>query len=354
MPGRKTVYNTNMTLEWDGYDDESGNHIEVSKENKELVRTFITMCKANDRSPQTTTQYLAWLKVFFCWNCRENGNKFYVDLTVMDFMAYIGWLRDIDVSPNRIACLKSVLSSLSKMIQRMYRHQYPTFRNEVQDLEAVRIEKVREKTVLSTERVDEILHDLVDKGEYQAACYLALVCAGGAMKAELLQMKKDWFGPKGRTEFNGFMYMTPKVRMKGKGKRGKMREKYVIKPMFDEYYNLWMAERERLGIECDYLFVRKDKDGNWAPATINTANRIASKISKLSGEDFYTHSGRHYFCTLLKAMDYPNDVIMEIIGWDSDMIPVYDDTPSEERLKKYFKKIGVMGPDEAQGGDNNG
>jgi integrase len=148
--------------------------------------------------------------------------------------------------------------------------------------------------------------------------------------------------------------MTPKVRMKGKGKRGKLREKYVIKPMFDEYYNLWMAEREKLGIECDYLFVRKDKDGNWAPATVSTANRIASKISKLSGEDFYTHSGRHYFCTLLKAMDYPNDVIMEIIGWDTDMIPVYDDTPSEERLKKYFKKIGVMGSEEAQGGKDNG
>jgi hypothetical protein len=53
-------------------------------------------------------------------------------------------------------------------------------------------------------------------------------------------------------------------------------------------------------------------------------------------------------------MDYPNDVIMEIIGWDTDMIPVYDDTPSEERLKKYFKKIGVMGSEEAQGGKDNG
>ena len=336
---RTTVYNTNMTREWDGYDDGSGNHIEVLKENKDLVNTFITTCKANDRSPQTIAQYLSWLKVFFCWNCRENGNRFYVDLTVMDFMAYIGWLRDLDESPSRIANLKSVLSSLSKMIQRMYRTQYPTFRNEVQDLEAVHIEKVREKTVLSTERVDEILHTLVERGEYQAACYLALVCAGGARRGELLQMKADWFGEKGKTAFNGYMYVTPKVRMKGRGKRGKMREKYVIKPMFDEYYDLWVAERKRLGVDCDRLFVRKSRGGGWEPAVVSTANGIAAKISRLSGEDFYTHSGRHYFCTLLKAMDFPNDVIMEIIGWDSDMIPVYDDTPTEVRLQRFFQNF---------------
>jgi len=341
--GRKTVYNSNITREWYGYDDENGNHIEVSPENKDLVERYISSCKANDRAPQTIDQYKSWLMVFFSWNCRENGNRFFIDLDVTDFMSYIGWLRDLDVSPRRIATLKSVLSSMSKMIQRTYRAKYPNFRNQVQDLEAVHIENIREKTVFSTERVDEILADLVAKEDYQAACYLALVCASGARKAELLQMKADWFGDTGKTVFNGYMYLTPKIRTKGRGKRGKMIGKYVIKPMFDKYYDLWMAERKRLGVDCEYLFVRKF-GGVWEQAQISTANAFADRISKNSGEDFYAHSGRHYFCTMLKSMNLPDDVIMEIFGWSSNMISVYDDTPAEKRLQKFFENFGAEGP----------
>lgn len=350
--GRKTVYHEDMTREWDGYDDENGAHVEVSKENKELVNRFIAACKANDRSPQTISQYMSWLKVFFSWNCRENGNKFFIDMDVTDFMLYIGWLRDLDASPNRIASLKSALSSMSKMIQRIYRAKYPNFRNQIADLEPVHLETTREKTVLSTEQVDAILKGLVSSGDYQVACYLALVCASGARKAELIQMKAEWFGETGKTVFDGYMYKTPKIRTKGRGRRGKMIEKYVIKSLFDEYYLKWMEEREKLGVQSDYLFVTKGSDGSWQPAKISTANSFATRISKASGEDFYSHSGRHYFCTMLKSMNLPDDVIMEIFGWSSNMISIYDDTPAEKRLQKFFEKFNA-GREEAEGGNEN-
>ena len=333
--GRRTVYNDNITLEWDGYDAEDGTHVEVSAQNKDIVKKFLAYCKANDRSPQTIAQYDQWLRVFFSWNCKENGNKFFIDMDAGDFMLYIGYLRELDVSPRRIAALKSVLSSMSKMIQRIYRTTWPNFRNQVSDLEAVYIEPVREKTVLSTAQVDEILNSLIEKKEYQVACYLSLVCASGARKAEILQMKTSFFGEKGNTVFNGYMYLTPKIRTKGRGKRGKMIGKYVIKPLFDKYYDLWMAERARLGIDCEYLFVSKRK-GKYEPAQVSTANSFARTISVISNEDFYTHSGRHYFCTMLKSMNLPDDVIMQIFGWSSNMISIYDDTPPEERLQKFF------------------
>ena len=337
--GRRTVYNANMTAEWDGY-DKDGKHYEVSAENKDLVKKFLAYCKANDRSPQTIEQYDQWLRVFFSWNCRENDNKFFIDTEVSDFVMYIGYLRDCDLSPRRIASLKSVLSSMSKVIQRVYAAKWPTFRNRVCDLEAVYVEPVREKTVLSTERVDEILNELVERKEYQLACYLSLVCASGARKAELIQMKASFFGENGKTVFNGYMYLTPKIRTKGRGKRGKMLSKYVIKPMFDKYLNLGLEERKRLGIEIDDLFVSKVK-GVYVPATINNANWFASRISSISEEDFYTHSGRHYFCTMLKSMNLPDDVLMQIFGWSSNMISVYDDTPAEERLEKFFASFGT-------------
>lgn len=341
--GRKTVYNDNITREWDGYDAPDGTHVEVSEENKALVRRFLVYCKGNDRSPQTIAQYEQWLRVFFSWNKRENGDKFFVDCDVNDFMAYIGYLRDLDVSPRRINTLKSAISSLSNMVQRMMRAQYPTFRNQIRDLEPVYVEPVREKTVLSTSQVDSILNDLVGKGEYQVACYLSLVCASGARKAEMLQMKTSFFGETGNTVFNGYMYLTPKIRTKGRGKRGKMIGKYVIKPLFDKYYDLWMAERERLGIDSEYLFVTKRK-GEYEPARVSTANSFARTISAVSDEDFYTHSGRHYFCTMLKSMNLPDDVIMQIFGWSSNMISIYDDTPPEERLQRFFEGFNPAAP----------
>ena len=54
--GRKTVYNNNLTKDWE----------QVSGQNRALVEDFIKYLKSNDKSPQTIFQYHEWLKVFFC------------------------------------------------------------------------------------------------------------------------------------------------------------------------------------------------------------------------------------------------------------------------------------------------
>ena len=161
--GRSTVYNDNITSSWE----------KVSKENKQLVNDFIKYCKSNDKSPQTIHQYEEWLKVFFCWNYDENNDKFFVNLKRRDFVYYFGWCRDLGMSANRIASLKSVLSSLSSEIELLYEDEYPSFHNQLRALEPVKISTVREKTVISNQQMTEILEKLVEKKEYQIACYLA-------------------------------------------------------------------------------------------------------------------------------------------------------------------------------------
>lgn len=323
--GRSTVYNDNITSSWD----------EVSKENKQLVNDFIKYCKSNDKSPQTIHQYEEWLKVFFCWNYDENDDKFFVDLKRRDFVYYFGWCRDLGMSANRIASLKSVLSSLSSEIELLYEDVYPQFHNQLRALEPVKISTVREKTVISNQQMTEILEKLVEEKEYQIACYLALACASGSRKAELLQMKVNFFTPE-REVFDGYMYCTPEIRSKGQGKRGKIIKKYVIKELFQPFLNLWLKEREEKGITMDSLFVTK-KDGEYVPATVSTANSFAAKISKIFGIDYYAHSSRHFFCTYLKRMKLPDDVITQIFGWaNSDMIKIYSDIPAEEILGEFF------------------
>lgn len=325
--GRGLVYNNDLTESYE----------KISKDNHRLVKEFIQYCKSNDKSPQTIKQYTEWLKVFFSWNYEENDDKFFINLRKRDFVNYFGYLRDLDMSPNRIASLKSVLSSLSNEIELLYEDEYPIFKNQLRGMEAVHITKVREKTVLSTADVEKILDGLVDAKEYQVACFFALMCASGTRKGEMIQMKPSFFS-KDAEIFNGFMYLTPEIRSKGRGKEGKKIKKYVIKETFKPYFDLWMAERKRLGIKNEYLFVTM-KEGVFVQATISTANTFARRISKMFSIEFYNHSARHYFCTLLKSMELPDDIIAQIFSWESaDLVKVYDDTPAEERLSKFFAK----------------
>jgi len=326
--GRSTVYNDNLTQNWSN----------VSQQNKRLVKDFLQYCKSNDKSPQTLHQYEEWLKVFFCWNFQENEDKFFIDLKKRDFVYYFGWCRELGMSANRIAALKSVLSSLSSEIELLYEDLYPNFHNQLRGLEPVHITTVREKTVLSTEEINNILQTLVEKKEYQLACYLALLCASGARKAEMLQMRPDFF-TESHEVFDGYMYCTPPIRSKGRGKQGKIIKKYVIKEFFKPFFDLWMEEREKENITLSNLFVTK-KDGQYVEATTSTANSFAAKISKMFNIDYYNHSGRHYFCTLLKSMNLPDDVIVQIFSWsDGSMVKIYDDTPVEEKLNKFFMQF---------------
>ncbi|MBO7691883.1 MAG: site-specific integrase [Methanobrevibacter sp.] len=326
--GRSTVYNANLTNDWE----------KVRKENQKLVQDFIKYSKSCDRSPMTLKQYQEWLKVFFCWNYKENEDKFFIDLKKRDFVYYFGWCRDLGMSANRIASLKSVLSSLSSEIELLYEDEYPNFHNQLRGLEPIKISTVRPKTIISDEEMIKILQTLIDLKEYQTACYLALACASGSRKAELLQMKVSFFTQDAEV-LKGYMYCTPEIRTKGSGKKGKMIKKYVIKEIFKPFLDLWIAEREKLGIKLDDLFVTK-RDGEYVKATVSTANSFAAKISKIFNIEYYTHSSRHFFCTYLKNLDLPNDVIVQIVGWSENsgdsMVAIYDDTDKNLKIEKYF------------------
>lgn len=339
--GRSTVYNKNLTAQYEN----------VCSTNKKLVQDYLLYCKSQDCSPQTIHQYEEWLKVFFCWNLLNNSDKIFPDIKKRDFVYYFGWCRELGMSANRIASLKSVLSSLSNEIELLYEEEYPHFRNLVRTLDPIRISPTREKTVLSLEEVQKILKQLVDLKQYQIACYFALACASGARKAELIQMKVSDFVPE-KEVFDGYMYCTSEVRSKGSGKKGKMIHKYVIKEFFEPFFTLWMEERKELNINSEYLFVSSNssKAGEYTPATISTANTFAQKVSKICGLEFYAHSARHFFCSYLRQMNLPDEAIRLIFSWEStELIKIYDDTPVSDRLNNIFKDFIIKKEKEAKG-----
>lgn len=334
--GRSTVYNKGLTENWDN----------VNEDNKKLLKNFLTYCRASDRSSETISQYENNIKIFFCW-CIENAdNKFFVELDKIDIMNFQGYLlHDLSLSPARVRTLKSAISSCSNYIEKMLDKQYPNFRNIINKaVEAPTLEYVREKLVLKDEEIEELLNKLVELKRYQEACYLALGAYSGSRKSEILRFKVDYF----KEEYisNG-LYQTPeKIRSKGRGKLGKPLVKWTIEAYFKQYLELWLKQREELGVDNEYLFVVKDKNDKWKQAKVQNADYWTEVITKVLGQPLYSHSLRHYFVSSLKRANIPDDVIINIMGWAKGsggaMLDTYNDNSAMDDVGKFFGSEGIV------------
>ena len=326
--GRTTVYNTITSEE---------KISKINKKNMELVNDFLDYLKSIDRAPTTIRNYRADLMVFFCW-CLENlDNKYFVDLTkreISRFQSHAltvwGW------SSNRVKNVKAVLSSLSNYIENILDDEIKGFKPIIRKIEDPVRQPARDKTVFEKSELTKLLDILVEKKQYQKACALALAIASGRRKSELCRFKVNYF-----TEENilyGSLYKTPeKVKTKGRGK-GKFINIYVLVNAFKKYFDLWMEERERLGIKSEWLLVSKpDENGNYPPMTITTLDSWATTFTRLVGKPFYWHSLRHFFVSELQRSGIPDGVIQEIVCWQSaDMVKVYSDLTADEQIGKYF------------------
>ena len=247
-----------------------------------------------------------------------------------EFIRFFNYMvTELKSSPNRIITVRATLSSLSNYIEDILDEEYEDFRNIVCKIETVAKEPIRKKTIMTQEDVNSCLEKLVKDEKYQIACYLALAVASGARKAELLRFKCDYF--KDENIVFGCMYKTPEeIKTKGRGSRGKMLYKYTFVKQFKPYFDLWMNYRKENGIESEWLFVVK-RDDKYEQAEVHNADRWAEIINKyMNSNSFYAHSCRHFFVTELKRKGLPNEVVQAIVGWQSDMCNVYNDTPIEE------------------------
>lgn len=331
MP-RKTVYNNITSPELIQ---------QISKENKELMNEFVDYLKSIDKSPTTINGYINDLHIFFVWNLQNNNNKFFIDINKRDIMKYQNYLiNTLKHSPNRVRRLKAVISSMSNFIESMMDDLYPDFKNIVNKVPAPSKVEVREKTIMTDEQVKYLLDYLVEHKKYQQACAVALAVASGSRKAELLRFKVSYFSDE-NIIYNA-LYKTPeRIKTKGRTSKGKLLYRYVLVSQFKPYFDLWMKQREELGIKGEELFWNR-RNGEWEPADITTLNSWALTFSKILGVDWYWHSNRHFFTTALCKANIPASVIKDIVGWESvAMVDIYNDSDVDDELGKYFDEDGV-------------
>lgn len=308
---------------------------QINPENARLVKDYLTYLRSMNRSDTTIEAYKSDLDIFFVWVLLNANNKFFIDITKRDLVSYQNWLiNENENSPARVRRLKAVISSLSNYIENILDDEYPNYRSIVKKIENPVNTPVRAKTVLDESDCNNLLNKLVEKKEYQKACMFALAMASGRRKSELVRFKVSYFDESNIVY--GSLYRTPeKVKSKGRGKQGKLLHFYVLVKQFKPYFDLWMQERERLGIKSEWLF--PDPDDATQHLSAQTLNSWAKTFSAILGVDFYWHSMRHHYTTYLSEQGIPDNVIQEILGWsDISLVSVYRDTDVVSEIGKYF------------------
>lgn len=340
--GRTTVYNNLTSKE---------KLAQVNVDNRQLEYDFLDYLLSVDRSPATIKQYEANLHVFWCWNLEFNKNKFFVKLSKRDVSRFQSQaIHEWKWSPKRIRTVKATLSSLSNYIENMLDDEYENYRPIINKIESPANEVVRTKSVFTDEDLQDLLDRLVEEKQYMKACMISLAQNSGRRKSELVNFKASYFTDE-NTICGGAFYKTPeKMKTKGRGSRGKMLYLYVLKKPFQHYLNLWLKERKELKIKSNWLFPKK-VEGKYIdePMTVTTMDSWARAFSNMMGKNFYFHSLRHAFTTMLSKRGIPNNVIQEIIGWQSsDMVNLYNDCDTSEKLDKYFGAEGFKNVEAAR------
>lgn len=307
----------------------------INPENKMLIDDFLDYLESVGRASTTIKNYRADLQIFFCWCIDELDNKTFVKVTKREIarfqnhaMKVWGW------SSNRLRTVKSALSSLGNYIESILDEEYEDFRSIVRKVESPPKQLVREKTVWSDEELVALMRELVDRGDLEKACFVALATYSGRRKSELCRFKVSDFN-EDKLVCDGALYKSDPIKTKGRG-GGKYIPCYTLAKKFKPYLDLWMNYRKERGIESEWLFPRKG-DPNEQLST-STVDSWCDCFSSITGKDFYAHSLRHAYTTSLSKAGIPDNVIQALVGWENaDMVRLYDDTPQDEQIGAYFK-----------------
>ena len=314
--------------------------------NKSLLKEFLDYLKGINRSSGTIDGYKNDLEIFLVWNAAQNANKPFQKINKRDLVRYQSWLiNDNENSPSRVRRLRSAISSLSNYVENIIADEdedFAGFRSIVKKIEAPPLEKTREKTVWSESEINDLLNRLVEQKQYEKACCIALAAFSGRRKSELMRYKVSFFDGKNLIA-DGALYMTPKIKTKGRGTSGKMLATYVLAKRFQPYLDLWLEERKAIGLESEWLF--SDPSNPTVARSITTLNSWAATFSRMLGRPVYFHSFRHAFTSMLLEAGLPENVVTEILGWSSaEMIRHYDDRSASDQIEKYFVGGEISAP----------
>lgn len=327
---------------------------QVLQWNKDLVKDFLVYLKSVDRAESTITAYEYDLNIFFVWNLQNNENKKFIEITKREFARFQNHaITEWEWSPKRIRTVKSAISSMSNYIQNILdeEEEFKGYRSTINKIESPANVTVREKTIFTEFELKRLLNHLVKTRHFDKAAALSLAMYSGRRLSELGRFKVSHFKDE-NVIFDTFWKTDEPIRTKGRGSKGKQIHLYVLKDKFEPYLKLWLMDREERGIDSEWLLVSVHHPNQ--QMSRETYRHWADEFSEFLGKDFYWHSMRHFFCTMLARKNVPVDVIQDIIQWESaDMVKLYTDISADENIGKYFGKPDLKVIKGGVGGSDN-
>lgn len=320
----------------------------INKSNLQLKKEFLSYLRSVGRSEGTINGYDNDLLIVFTYVMENLGNKDFSKLTKRDLINLQGWLVSNGNSSARIRRIKSSISSLSNYCENILSDDDPEFggyRSIVRKIENPPLTTAREKTVWSTDELENLLKQLVDKEKYEQACFVALGMYGGRRKSEICRFRVSDFDDN-HLVLDGAMYKSSPILTKG----NKYLECYTLAKRFRPYLDMWMDYREEHGIHSEWLFPSKENPSEHIQIT--TLNSWTKTFSNITNNDFYFHSLRHYFVSDLSKAGIPDSAVVTIIGWSSaDMFNVYNDNSKDDQLAQFFKDGDIFVPEKTSFAD---
>jgi integrase len=234
--------------------------------NRELRDEFIS--NSTELSDKSLKSYNSNLAIWFNWVRLHLDNKRQVDIKPREYLKYQNWLLSMGHSSSDISNKRSVISSLNNYIEVYYADEYKEFHNFInKSIKKPERAFVHDKVPPTREEMG-IMIDALDNSKYkykkQYIAYLKFTFETGCRRAETRQILKDIVNTPlitktvktkdengNEIEKEANYYLTPKIRCKGKGKTGKIRQLKFSDYSMDAFKE-WLDERDD---DCPYMFI---------------------------------------------------------------------------------------------------
>ncbi len=264
----------------------------VNPLNKKLVEEFLE--QSTTLSDQTLKQYKSALRIYYYWVKDNAGDKAFYELKSRDFLFYQNWLTKLEQSSASIRFKRSAVSSLNNYISLYYGEEYKDFRNYItKGIPLPVISFVNEKKPVNMAEYKNLCSVLEKEERWQLLAYLKFSFSTGARRSEVRQLLKEvsTYEPK-VIDNNGEkinVYATHKIRCKGRGKIGKVRQLNFDQDAMDAIKK-WLEIRG--DDDCPFVFVVKES-GKYVNVSESTFNAWAENhFNRIVGRRINPHSLR--------------------------------------------------------------
>lgn len=307
---------------------------QVDKEHRQLVSEFLEVNSFREKSRK---QYLSNLKQFFFWvHTSLNGKKFY-KITKRDFLRYISFLKNRNMSSSAMNLKKAAVSSLCNYIENVVAEDdenYEKFRNFTRGLPAIPKTQTYEKVKITYEEFQHMMKVLEEDENWLGVTWLATAFYVGARKAEIIKFKSEILNyeiPEGQN-----YVLSHVVFGKGRGEGKKL--EYLIPLEVLDYWKMWIEKR---GYDHEYIFTTK-YGGDVKQISESWSSWFCDEIlSDILGRRINPHIFKASAITyLLEDKGIPIELVSKFVAQHEDVSTTqkfYDLRNFEEEKNNIFK-----------------